>query len=688
MEHLGTGFLDELTKLGKEKEPSATRRAAGISLGAVSGAAAGMAPGVLGGLALSEREKRKLLKFRKKGVLSTLRYFLGRELKKDLERLQKNTKRRAIRGGSIGAAGGAAIGALTGNQLSKISAALRTELTPQSSNVRGYSYDPKTQSLLITYRGGSTYRYKNVPPAVARSMKRSKSKGKAVNRRVKGGGFEYEKVGSEGFATDIEADTLKNKNFRKVLYTAGKEQLVLMSIPPGGDIGKETHGHLDQFIRVEAGQGQAFIGGKTYDLEDGSAVVIPAHSEHNIINTGDKPLQIYTVYSNNQHAPNAVQKTKADAEMAEKKAAKLAKSYTCKFCDEKATKGVIWAEGRAIVPACDKHLGKAKSSVSEVDTVRDLTKTSSIVLRREHKNPKGGLTAKGRSAYNKATGSNLKPGVRGKADTPEKMRRKGSFLSRMFGPGAKGPMVGPDGKPTRRALSAAAWGEPVPRDDKGRARLYAKGQSLLKRYEMQKKAEEEILMPVEPHKPLPEETPVSQRVFENLTLKAKSIPEESVATQADLVMDKVSQQRRQIAKLAGACKRQTTWKGLTMKLEYDKGDERSGVNKATGKKWSRKMRDCYGYMPGTYGKGADGEAIDIYLNPSRKEDADEVYKIRQKKKTGEYDEDKFMVGYGSAAEAKKAFLRNMPSWAFDSMSKMSLQSFKTIVGQDQKGQRV
>jgi hypothetical protein len=107
--------------------------------------------------------------------------------------------------------------------------------------------------------------------------------------------------------------------------------------------------------------------------------------------------------------------------------------------------------------------------------------------RSEGKNPEGGLNAKGRASL-KAQGHDIKPGVKGKADTPEKMRRKGSFLSRMFGPGASGPMKKPNGEPTRRALSAKAWGEPVPQDDAGRARLYAKGQALLKKYKNTKEA--------------------------------------------------------------------------------------------------------------------------------------------------------------------------------------------------------
>ena len=108
-----------------------------------------------------------------------------------------------------------------------------------------------------------------------------------------------------------------------------------------------------------------------------------------------------------------------------------------------------------------------------------------ISLRAKHKDPRGGLTAAGRAAYNRATGSNLKPGVRGAADTPEKMRRKGSFLTRMFS-NPKGGAVKPNGKPTRRALSAAAWGEPIPKTSGAMAALAAKGRRMLAAYKARK----------------------------------------------------------------------------------------------------------------------------------------------------------------------------------------------------------
>ena len=103
----------------------------------------------------------------------------------------------------------------------------------------------------------------------------------------------------------------------------------------------------------------------------------------------------------------------------------------------------------------------------------------------EGKDPKGGLTAKGRAFFKAKEGSNLRPGVTGSADTPEKMLRKGSFLRRHYA-NPRGPVVDGDGKPTRQALQAAAWGEPVPKSKGDEKKLATKGSQLLDRYHQAK----------------------------------------------------------------------------------------------------------------------------------------------------------------------------------------------------------
>ncbi len=117
----------------------------------------------------------------------------------------------------------------------------------------------------------------------------------------------------KGYVANIEKLTLENENFRKVLYTAPHSQLVLMSIAPNDDIGEEVH-HLDQFLRIEKGKGKAVLNDIEYDLEDGSAVVVPAGVKHNIINvSSEEPLKLYSIYSPAEHKDGTIHTTKAEA---------------------------------------------------------------------------------------------------------------------------------------------------------------------------------------------------------------------------------------------------------------------------------------------------------------------------------------------------------------------------------------
>lgn len=117
----------------------------------------------------------------------------------------------------------------------------------------------------------------------------------------------------KGFVTNIEEDTLENEDFRRVLYTAKNSQLVLMSLRANEEIGEETH-ELDQFIRVEAGEGLAVLDGVAHRLSDGSAVIIPAGTKHNVINVSDtEELKLYTIYSPPEHRDGTVHKTKSEA---------------------------------------------------------------------------------------------------------------------------------------------------------------------------------------------------------------------------------------------------------------------------------------------------------------------------------------------------------------------------------------
>ena len=119
----------------------------------------------------------------------------------------------------------------------------------------------------------------------------------------------------KGYHADIEKETLENEYFRKVLHTGHHSQLVVMTLKPGEEIGVETHSTNDQFFRIEAGTGKAVMAWEDYLLKDGMVVVVPAGTEHNIINTSKtESLKLYTIYSPAQHPDGTVHKTKAEAD--------------------------------------------------------------------------------------------------------------------------------------------------------------------------------------------------------------------------------------------------------------------------------------------------------------------------------------------------------------------------------------
>lgn len=117
----------------------------------------------------------------------------------------------------------------------------------------------------------------------------------------------------KGFVQDIEGISIKNEEFRRVLYTATNCQLVVMALKAGEEIGTEVH-KLDQFFRVEEGVGEAVLDGARTSLSAGFAVLVPAGSNHNIINTGSGPLKLYTLYAPPNHKDGVVHHTRADAE--------------------------------------------------------------------------------------------------------------------------------------------------------------------------------------------------------------------------------------------------------------------------------------------------------------------------------------------------------------------------------------
>ena len=118
----------------------------------------------------------------------------------------------------------------------------------------------------------------------------------------------------KGYVDDIEKATEENQDFRRVLYTGKNLQLVLMTLPPGCDIGEEVHEDIDQFFRIEEGAGEIHIDGAVHAVKDDYAVIVPAGACHNVVNTGDAPLRLYTIYGPPEHRHGTVHRDRDQAE--------------------------------------------------------------------------------------------------------------------------------------------------------------------------------------------------------------------------------------------------------------------------------------------------------------------------------------------------------------------------------------
>ena len=117
----------------------------------------------------------------------------------------------------------------------------------------------------------------------------------------------------KGYVDDIQTATLRNTDFRRVLYTGSNLQLVLMTLQPGEEIGEETHDDRDQFFRIEEGKGEIVIDGWRHQVEDDYAVIVPAGALHNVINSGSAPLKLYTLYGPPEHRDSVVHRTRGYA---------------------------------------------------------------------------------------------------------------------------------------------------------------------------------------------------------------------------------------------------------------------------------------------------------------------------------------------------------------------------------------
>lgn len=118
----------------------------------------------------------------------------------------------------------------------------------------------------------------------------------------------------QGYIINIEEKSLQNDYFREVLFTGSHSQLVVMSLLPNEEIGMEVHDQVDQFLRIESGEGKAILNGEEHTVSDGFAIVVPAGTQHNVVNTSkEKKLKLYTIYSPAEHRDKTIHKTREEA---------------------------------------------------------------------------------------------------------------------------------------------------------------------------------------------------------------------------------------------------------------------------------------------------------------------------------------------------------------------------------------
>ncbi len=120
----------------------------------------------------------------------------------------------------------------------------------------------------------------------------------------------------KGFVHNIEQLTEQNNDFRRVLYTGHNIQLVLMAIAPGDEIGEEVHDDIDQFFRIETGDGEVWIDGVCTNVKADDGIIVPQGARHNVVNTGKEPLRLYTIYGPPEHRDGTIHATSADASAA------------------------------------------------------------------------------------------------------------------------------------------------------------------------------------------------------------------------------------------------------------------------------------------------------------------------------------------------------------------------------------
>ncbi|KRQ86171.1 Cupin domain protein [Caloramator mitchellensis] len=194
----------------------------------------------------------------------------------------------------------------------------------QTRNSNDYSFTPFISCPCPYLANMSPYDYEFTNEYNPDDMRFDDSRSDYLHPSQDYGLIQLKDYGSKPYVVDIEKATKQNNNFRLALWTGKYLQLTLMSINPGEEIGLELHPDVDQFLSIEDGQGVVMMGDKKDKLDFKAnvyadyAILIPAGKWHNLINTGDRPLKLYSIYAPPEHPKGTIHKTKKDAEAAEK----------------------------------------------------------------------------------------------------------------------------------------------------------------------------------------------------------------------------------------------------------------------------------------------------------------------------------------------------------------------------------
>lgn len=500
-----------------------------------------------------------------------------------------------------------------GDELVKVGAAkpLASRLTPESSNVRGYSYDAGSKALTVTYKSGGTYRYDGVPPNVAKALSRNKSVGQTINRMVKAPGYTYEKVGEDKtYATKLSP----------------KEESAFQGWVKTKKVPFDPSPKADYDMR---GYWKAQQGG---DARATTAV-----------NEADRQMHFPDTWKTPYHKTFSNESIYAPKDAPSWQGNKLV-DKTGKVIADETPRQVTPAppmRTRSPTPPRPRPLEKKSEDLrSEV--------AKALLHRRLRGRAVRDIGVKSMLRERIREGNVLAP-VSGVIDTMKKHAGAKSLLHEI----------------RESPLTEAAVDE-----------LLQRGVDYIVHHETperphhhhRKHASGDMLQYFQDH---------PEKLKAKLERDRKKKPRKGGSwngtknhwsKQASATIEYFTESRRWAMKLAGVAKKQATIFGLRVKIEHEPGDVRSGTSK-DGKTWERKMYASYGYVPGTKGKGDDGDAIDVYVADDPQDGP--VFEIDQEKKDGGHDEMKYMVGYPDMESAKADYMRHMPEWAFGSIKQVA-----------------